>query len=244
MPDLKGKVAVITGGNSGIGYSTAKALKEEGVQVVITGRRKDAVEKAATELGVTGLIADQSNLKDIETLAAHVATQFGKVDILLVNAGITQFSSIELMQESMFDAVMNVNLKGAYFTLSKFIPVLCDGASVILLSSSSASVFGPNTSVYSASKAALNAVMKGAAIELAPRKIRVNTVSPGPVATEILSKIGVDQKMEEHIVSGIPLARLGRPDEVSHLITYLAADEASFITGSEFLIDGGHAINT
>ena len=244
MTQLKRKVAVITGGNSGIGYSTAKELKDKGVQVIITGRRKEAIEKAAADLGVIGLVADQSNLKDIEQLASEVALRFGKIDILLVNAGITQFSTIEQMQESMFDAVMNVNLKGAYFTLSRFIPILKDGSSVILLSSSSATVHGPMTSIYSASKAAVNSIVKSAAIELAPRKITVNAVSPGAVATEILSKIGMDEKMEQHIVGLIPLHRLGKAEEVARLISFLTSDDAKFITGAEYLVDGGHAINT
>lgn len=242
MKDLKGKVAVITGGNSGIGYATAKELKENGAVVIITGRRKEAVEKAAAELDVIGLIADQSNLADIDNLAAEVTKTFGKVDILLVNAGITKFSFIEQMPETVFDEVMNVNLKGAYFTLSKFIPILNEGASVILLSSTSAHISPPQGSVYAASKAALNAVMKIAAVELAPRKIRVNAVSPGPVATEIMEKIGLNQALEDHITSSVPLARFGTPVEVAKLITFLSSEDASFITGSEYFIDGGQSI--
>lgn len=244
MKNLKGKVAVITGGNSGIGYSTAKELKEHGAEVIITGRRKDAVEKAALEIDATGLVADQTNLGDIENLVAAVAKQFGKIDILLINAGISQFTTIENATEKLFDDVMSVNLKGAYFTLSRFIPVLNDGASVVLLSSTSASVSKPNTSVYSASKAALNAVMKIAAVELAPRKIRINAVSPGPVATAIMDKSGLgDQQIQDFILSGIPLSRFGNPGEVGRLIAYLSGDDASFITGAEFLIDGGQSLN-
>jgi NAD(P)-dependent dehydrogenase (short-subunit alcohol dehydrogenase family) len=243
MKTLSGKVAVITGGNSGIGYAAAKELKEKGADVVITGRRKEAVEKAASRLNVLGLVADQSNITHTNELVANISKRFGKIDILLINAGITQFAPIELMTENMFDDVMNLNLRGAYFTLSKFIPILNANASVILLSSTSASVFAPYASVYSASKAALNAVMKSAALELASRKIRVNAVSPGPVATEIMDKIGVDKIMEDRILSGVPLSRFGKPEEVAGLIAYLAGDEASFITGSEFFVDGGHAIN-
>ncbi len=243
MKDLKGKVAVITGGNSGIGYAAAKELNEKGATVIITGRRKEAVEKAAAAINVISLVADQTNLRDIDSLVSAVAREFGKIDILLINAGISQFAPIELMQETMFDDIMNVNVKGAYFTLSKFIPILNDNASVILLSSTSASVPAPNISVYSASKAAINAIVKVAALELASRKIRVNAVSPGPIATEIMAKSGIgDQAMQEHILNGIPLSRFGNPDEVAKLITYLSGSDASFITGAEFLIDGGQSI--
>lgn len=242
MENLKDKVAVITGGNSGIGYATAKVLNEKGVKVIITGRRKEAIEKAASELNITGLMADQSNLSDIDRLVAEVSEQFGKVDVLLINAGITKFASIELITETMFDEIMNVNFKGAYFTLSKFIPILNDNASVVLLSSTSATISPQSASVYAASKAALNAVMKIAALELASRKIRVNAVSPGPIATEIMNKLGLDNNVEEQIIKSIPLSRLGKADEVANLITYLSSDNASFITGSNFLIDGGQSV--
>jgi len=242
MKNLQGKIAVITGGNSGIGYATARALKECGAQVIITGRRKAAVDKAAKELDVTGLIADQSKLNDIDTLVMDVTRQFGKVDILLINAGITKLSPIELMQEHVFDEVMNVNFKGAYFTLSRFIPILEENASVILLSSTSAHISPPQGSVYAASKAALNAVMKIAAVELASRKIRVNAVSPGPVATEIMEKIGLNLALEDNMVASIPLARLGQPIEIARLIAFLSSDDASFITGSEYFVDGGQSI--
>ncbi|RQO68927.1 short-chain dehydrogenase [Pedobacter sp. KBW01] len=242
MKNLIDKVAVITGGNSGIGYAAAKKLKEKGANVIITGRRKEAVEKAARELKVTGLIADQSRLTDIENFAAQVKAQFGKVDILLVNAGITKFSTIELIAESQFDEMMDVNFKGAYFTLSRFIPLLNDGASVIMLSSTSATISPPSASVYAASKAALNAVVKIAALELASRKIRVNAVSPGPIATEIMNKIGLNETLENQLVQSVPVGRMGTADEVANMIHYLASKDASFLTGANFLVDGGQSI--
>lgn len=243
MTSLKGKIAVVTGGNSGIGYAAAKELKQNEAAVIITGRRKEAIEKAAAQINAISLVADQTNLNDITRLAADVSEQFGKIDILLINAGVSKFAPVEAMQEAMFDEIMNVNVKGAYFTLSKFIPLLNEGASVILLSSTSATTPSSNISVYSASKAAVNAIVKVAALELASRKIRVNAVSPGPVATEIMEKSGIaGEKMQEHILSGIPIGRFGKPEEVAKLITYLAGSDAAFITGSEFTIDGGQSI--
>lgn len=242
MKPLTNKIALITGGNSGIGYAAAKKLRENGATVIITGRRKEAVEKAALELNVTGLVADQSNLGDSKKLAATIAGQYGHIDILLINAGITRFCSIEQMEEPIFDEVMNVNFKGAYFTLSKLIPVLRDGASVILLSSTSATISPQNASVYAASKAALNAVTKIAALELASRQIRVNAVSPGPIATEIMQKIGLDDRLETQLISSIPLSRMGKAEEIASMIGFLAGEEAAFITGSNLLVDGGQSV--
>lgn len=242
MKNLKNKVAVITGGNSGIGYAAAKKLKENGADVIITGRRKEAVEKATAELDVEGLVADQAKLTDIDALVRRVKDQFGKVDILLVNAGITKFSTIEQIEESQFDEMMNVNFKGAYFTLSRFIPLLNDGASVIMLSSTSATISPQSASVYAASKAAINAVVKIAALELASRKIRVNAVSPGPIATEIMNKIGLDEALETELLQSIPAGRMGKAEEVASMIHYLAGEEAAFLTGANFLVDGGQSI--
>lgn len=242
MKNLKNKVAVITGGNSGIGYAAAKKIKENGADVMITGRRKEAVEKAAAELDVEGLVADQAKLTDIDALVRQVKDQFGKVDILLINAGITKFSTIEQIEESQFDEMMNVNFKGAYFTLSRFIPLLSDGASVIMLSSTSATISPQSASVYAASKAAINAVVKIAALELASRKIRVNAVSPGPIATEIMNKIGLDEALETQLVQSIPAGRIGTAEEVASMIYYLAGEEATFLTGANFLVDGGQSI--
>lgn len=241
--DMQNKVAVITGGNSGIGYATAKELKASGAIVMITGRRKEAIEKAAEELGVIPFVADQSSLEDTERLMAAVAAQFGKVDILFINAGIAGIAAIEAATEKHFDDIVDINFKGAYFTLSKFIPLLSDGGSVVFLSSNTASMNGVSSSVYSASKAALNAVMKIAALELAPRKIRVNAVSPGPIKTEVMKKVGLDTatvgQIYEHLVTRIPLAKIGEPEDVAKMVAYLSADSASFITGSEFIMDGG-----
>ncbi|TDW51821.1 NAD(P)-dependent dehydrogenase (short-subunit alcohol dehydrogenase family) [Flavobacterium sp. 270] len=243
MENLKDKVAVITGGNSGIGFATAKELKEQGATVIITGRRKEAIEKAALELGVTGIVSDQSKIADIQDLALKVKTDFGKVDILFINAGIAGLGTIEETSEELFDNIMNVNFKGAYFTLSKFIPILKDNASVVFLSSNTASIPGPGSSVYSSSKTALNSVMKSAALELAPRKIRVNSVSPGPTQTEVMNKVGLDSEtvktIMDVVVEKVPLKQMGRAEDVAKMVSYLSSENAGFITGADFIMDGG-----
>ncbi len=245
MKKFNNKLAIVTGGNSGIGYAAAKELITEGATVIITGRRKEAVEKAAQELGAIPFIADQAKLEDIDRLKTEVENQYGKIDILFINAGITgSLTLIENMDPENFDQVMNINFRGAYFTLSKLIPLLNDGASVIMLSSIVASTYKPNSSVYQASKATLNSIAKTAAAELAPRKIRVNMISPGPIKTEIMSKAGLDEEtlkgLNDHLINQIPLKKMGTAEEVAQLVSYLADHNTSgFITGTEIIIDGG-----
>lgn len=248
MNKFSNKTAVVTGGNSGIGYATAKELAAHGANVIITGRRKEAVEKAAKELGVASFVADQSKLKDIEALKSEIEQSFGRIDILFINAGITGESlAISDMTEANFDSVMDINFKGAYFTLSKLVPVLNDGASVVFLSSMVSGTYKPNSSVYQSSKAALNSIAKTAAIELAPRKIRVNMVSPGPTKTEVLSKNGADKEtvagIFDYLKEIIPLKKIGIPEDVAKLVVYLSDEAASYITGSDFVIDGGLVLN-
>lgn len=246
MNNLKGKVAVVTGGNSGIGYATAKELKAQGATVIITGRRQEAVEIAAGELGVTGLVADQGDVSAIEQLAEAVKGRFATIDILFINAGVLGGASIATATEAVFDQVVNVNYKGAYFTLSKFIPLLNNDASVVFLSSNTASMHGANASVYSSGKAALNSVMKAAAIELAPRKIRVNAISPGPTQTEILNKIGLDAEarmnLDDWMLERIPLKKFGLAEDVAKMVAYFCGDAAKFITGAEIVMDGGMSL--
>ncbi|WP_291886782.1 SDR family oxidoreductase [Chryseobacterium sp.] len=245
MNKFNNKLAIVTGGNSGIGYATAKELLAEGAKVIITGRRKEAVERAAEELGAISFVADQAKLEDIDALKKEVENQYGKVDILFINAGITGgLIPIENMSVENFDNVMNINFRGAYFTLSKFIPLLNDGASVVVLSSIVASTYKPNSSVYQASKAALNSIAKTAAAELAPRKIRVNMVSPGPTKTEIMNKAGLDENtlsgLTDYLINEIPLKKMGTAEDVAKLVTYLSDDaHSSFITGTEIIVDGG-----
>ncbi|QIL40303.1 SDR family oxidoreductase [Pedobacter sp. HDW13] len=246
MEHLKGKTALVTGGNSGIGYATAKELKVQGAEVIITGRRKAAVDEAAAALGVTGMIADQGNVNEIQQLALAVQQQFGKIDILFINAGVLENTTIENATETAFDNVIGVNFKGAYFTLSRFIPLLNDGASVVFLSSNTASMNAANSSIYSSGKSALNAVMRIAAIELAPRKIRVNSVSPGPTATEIMNKAGYTpeqlSQVNEWILERVPLKQFGKAEDVGKMVAYFCGEAASFITGAEIVMDGGMSL--
>jgi len=247
MQNLSGKNVVVTGGNSGIGFSSAKKFKELGANVIITGRNPEAVSEAAETLGVAGIVADQGDLAAIDDLVEQIQSDYGKVDALFINAGVAAFAPVEQLDEATFDNMMNVNFKGAFFTLQKFIPILSDGASVINLSSINAYTGMPNTSVYAASKAALNSLTRTAATELAPRKIRVNSVNPGPVNTAIFGKLGMPEDAINEFAGAmqerIPLKRFGESEDVANLVAFLASDDASFITGAEYNIDGGTNLN-
>lgn len=241
--NLKNKIAIITGGNSGIGFATAKEMIANGATVIITGRRKEAIEKAAQEIGAIPFVADQAIVQDVDGLTRLIEKQFGKIDILFINAGITGDPSlIENAGEENFNAVMNINFKGAYFTLSRFVPLLNEGASVVFLSSNTATMHSPQSSIYQASKAALNSIAKTAAAELAPRKIRVNTVSPGPTRTNVLNSSygeATANAIWENLANTVPLKKIGSPVDIAKMVVYLSSENASYITGADFLIDGG-----
>jgi NAD(P)-dependent dehydrogenase (short-subunit alcohol dehydrogenase family) len=248
MEKLQNKTAVITGGNSGIGFATAKELIAQGAKVLITGRKQNFVDSAAKEIGATGFVSDQSNLEDIDKLVAEVTRQFGSVDILFINAGIAAFAPLGSIEEEQFDSVVGTNFKGALFTLQKFLPLLKEGSSVIFLSSVNAYTGMPNTCVYAASKAALNSLMRTAAYELSAKGIRVNAVCPGPVNTPIFGKVGLPEEALQQfagaILQRVPLKRFGTPEDIAKLVAFISSDDASFITGSEYVIDGGLNLNS
>lgn len=249
MKKHENKVAVVTGGNSGIGYGIAGELIAAGAKVVITGRSRQAVEDARKALGpnATGIVANQSSIADLSELANSVKQQFGRVDTLVINAGIMYMSAIEAVSEAQFDEIMDINFKGAFFTLQKFLPLLESGSSVIFILALSATQGTQNRSVYSASKAALKSLARVAAIELAPKGIRVNAISPGPFSTPIFEKSGAPAealaKFDDTISQKVLLKRYGEPNEVGKLVSFLSSEDASFITGGDYVIDGGMSIN-
>lgn len=242
--DFKNKNVIIAGGSTGIGFATAKAFINQGANVLITGRSASNLQKAAAAINSPKLktaVSDTSSLEGIAVLEKAVAESGNKVDVLFLNAGIASFSSIEQTTEADFDAQFNTNVKGGFFTLQKMIPHLADGASVVFTSSTVASASSLNTSVYSATKGAVNKIAQVAANELAPRKIRVNIISPGPTLTEGLDGLA-SAEAKEYLASSTALQRLANPDEIANAVLFLASDKASFITGTELLVDGG-AIN-
>jgi len=245
--DLTGKTALVTGGSSGIGLAAAIQLQEAGAKVMITGRNQEALDRATADSGVSAIRADQSDLAAIDSLVSHVENEWGGLDILFINAGVVAFAPVEALAEAQFDSMMNINFKGAFFTLQKFLPLLNDGASVINLSSINAYTGMPNTAVYAASKAALNALTRTAATELAPRKIRVNAINPAPVQTALFSKVGMSDEEVQAFAGAmqerIPLRRFGQPEDIANLVVFLASDAASFVTGAEYNVDGGSNIN-
>lgn len=247
MSNFTNKKVLITGGSTGIGFFTAQAFIAAGAQVTITGTNPDNLSKAAVEINSNQLTTVQSNTTDLAAIEQLVSGIKGGIDVLFINAGIAQFGGVADTPEALFDSVLNVNFKGAYFTLQKAIPFLNEGASVVLLSSINASVAMGNTSVYGASKAALNALGRISAVELAPKRIRVNIVSPGPIETPIFGKLGMPQEalndFANAMIGKLPLGRFGKPEEVAALVLFLSGPDAQFITGSEFVIDGGASLH-
>jgi NAD(P)-dependent dehydrogenase (short-subunit alcohol dehydrogenase family) len=240
MKKLQGKVAVITGGSTGIGLATAKLFVREGAYVFITGRREKELDEAVKAIGgnVTAVQGDVAKLADLDRLYETVK-QKSRIDIVFANAGIGEFASLENIAEAHFDRIFNVNVKGALFTVQKALPLLNDGGSIIL-TGSVASVKGtPGFGVYSASKAALRNLVRGWTVELKDRHIRSNVVSPGPIDTPIVAPQPKD--IVAKMVSSIPMGRLGQAGEVAKAALFLASDDSSFVTGIELFVDGGRA---
>jgi len=240
--DFKNKNVVITGGTSGIGLATAKAFINSGANVWITGRNAANLQKATEEINNPKLftvVSDTSKLEEISILEKAIAESGNKLDVLFLNAGIATFEPIEQVTEANFDAQFNTNVKGHFFTLQKLLPHLADGASVVFTSSSVASAANLGTSVYSATKGALNKIAQIAANELAGRKIRVNIVSPGPILTPGLENV-LTTEAKEYLTSATAMQRIGDADEIAKTVLFVASDAASFITGTEITVDGGY----
>jgi NAD(P)-dependent dehydrogenase (short-subunit alcohol dehydrogenase family) len=245
MKRLEGKVAVVTGGNSGIGLATAKRLQEEGAKVAIAGRSRKTLDDAVRAIGngVVAVQADVAKLTDVDKLYAEVSKKLGKIDVLFVNAGVAKFAPLAETSESLYDENFDINIKGAYFTIQKALPFLNDGASIILNTSVAGSTGNPGASAYSATKAALRSLARTAAAELVGRGIRVNTVAPGPIVTPILGRTGLPKEaideFTKRIVERVPMKRFGQPEEVAGAVAFLASQDASYITGVEINVDGG-----
>jgi len=246
MGRLDGKVAVVTGGNSGIGLATAKRLQQEGAKVAISGRSKETLDQAVRSIGngVVAVQADVSRLAEVDRLYAEVSRKLGKIDVLFVNAGVGKFAPLAETSESAYDEVFDINIKGAYFTIQKALPFLNDGASIVL-NTSVVDIKGmAGTSAYAATKAALRSLARTAAAELVERGIRVNAVAPGPIVTPILGRTGLPKEAVEEfardVVARIPMKRFGQPEEVAGAVAFLASQDASYITGVEINVDGGY----
>ena len=245
---LAGKIAVITGGSSGIGLATAKRFVEEGAQVVITGRREKELTEAAAFIksNVTAFAGDVSRLEDLDRLYAVVKEKHGRIDVLFANAGAGTIAPLEAATEKHFDQTFDVNVKGTFFTVQKALPLFKDGGSIILTSSVSNVLGLPGFSAYAASKAAVRNFARAWTMELKDRKIRVNCVSPGPIDTPALEKttgLTAEQAKQAaaQFASQIPMGRRGKPEEIAAAVAFLASDESSFITGIDLPVDGGLA---
>jgi NAD(P)-dependent dehydrogenase (short-subunit alcohol dehydrogenase family) len=244
---LEGKVAVVTGGNSGIGLATAKRFAAEGAHVFITGRRQAELDRAAAEIGPNAVAvrADSSNLSDLDRVYDLVKDKAGRIDILFANAGVGEFAALAEITEDHYDKIFDINVKGVLFTVQKALPLFRDGGSIILNASVVASTGTRAFSVYSATKAAVRNFARSWILELADRGIRVNAVSPGPIATPGLDGLGNTEEQSRQfqagMIAGIPLGRLGTPDEVAKAVVFLASDDSSFVNGAELFVDGGFA---
>ena len=247
MAKLQGKIAVITGGTTGIGLATAQLYQQEGATVVVTGRNPETLAAAQQTLGPNATVvpSDASSLADIDALAALVQEKFGRVDILFANAGIAKFAPVDAVSEAFYDGQFNLNVKGLFFTVQKLLPLIPQGGSVIL-NASIVSVKGmPSTAVYAATKSAVRSFGRTLAAELAPRGIRVNTISPGPIATPIYDKLGMSKEMLDgfsaSMSQSVALKRFGTPDEIAKVALFLGSDDSSYMVGTELFVDGGMA---
>jgi NAD(P)-dependent dehydrogenase (short-subunit alcohol dehydrogenase family) len=247
MHRLEGKIALITGGNSGIGLATAKQFVHEGAYVFITGRRESALADAVTQIGknVTGVQGDVTKPDDLDRLFAQIKREKGTLDIVFANAGVATYAPLGTVTEELYDSIFDINVKGVLFTVQKALPLLPDGASIILNASIVGSKGLPANSVYSATKAAVRSFARTWTTDLKHRRIRVNAVSPGSIDTpglsELLASAEVGEQRKKMISNSVPLGRFGTPDEIAKAVVFLASDDSSYITGTELFVDGGFA---
>jgi NAD(P)-dependent dehydrogenase (short-subunit alcohol dehydrogenase family) len=247
MGKLDGKIALVTGGNGGIGLATAKQFVSEGAYVFITGRRDAQLAAAVREIGknVTGVQGDVSNLSDLDRLFAQIKLEQGKLHIVFANAGVARYAPFGTITEEFFDSIFNIDVKGVLFTVQKALPLLLDGASIILNSSIVGSKGFSANSTYSATKAALRSFARTWTTDLKIRHIRVNAVSPGSIDTPglntLLASSDTGQQRKKMIADSVPLGRFGTPDEIAKAVVFLASDDSSYITGTELFVDGGFA---
>jgi NAD(P)-dependent dehydrogenase (short-subunit alcohol dehydrogenase family) len=247
MGKLEGKIALVTGGNSGIGLATAKRFVHEGAHVFVTGRRATELAAAVKEIGknATGVQGDVSHLGDLDRLFAQIKREKGRLDIVFANAGVAKYARFGEITEELYDSIFDVNVKGLLFTVQKALPLLPEGASIILNASIVASKGLSSNSVYSATKAAVRSFARTWTTDLKERRIRVNAVSPGSIDTpglsELLASGETGQQRKKMISSSVPLGRFGTPDEIAKAVVFLASDDGSYITGTELFVDGGFA---
>jgi NAD(P)-dependent dehydrogenase (short-subunit alcohol dehydrogenase family) len=245
MSRFTGKIAVITGGNSGIGLATARRLVAEGAQVVLSGRNAATLDAAVASLGsaASGVVGDVSRAADRAALVDAVRARHGRIDVLFVNAGIAEFVPVEQVDEAHYDRVFDIDTKGAFFTIQAALPLLSPGAAIVLNTSVVTHIGLPGASVYSAAKAALRSFARTLSAELTPRGIRVNAVAPGPIETPIFGRMGVPVEQVEGMKSGlaasVPIKRLGTPDEIAAAVAFLAAPESAYVVGVELDVAGG-----
>jgi len=244
---LEGKIALITGGNSGIGLATAKQFVNEGAYVFITGRREAELAAAKKQIGknATAIQGDVSNLADLDRLFAQIKKEKGKIDIVFANAGIARYAPLGTITEDFFNSIFDINVKGVLFTVQKSLSLLRDGGSIILNASIVATKGLSSNSVYSATKAAVRSFARTWTTDLKDRRIRVNAISPGPIDTpglsELLASSETGEQRRKMISTTVPLGRFGRPEEIAKAVVFLASDDASYITGIELFVDGGFA---
>jgi NAD(P)-dependent dehydrogenase (short-subunit alcohol dehydrogenase family) len=247
MGKLDGKIALVTGGNGGIGLATAKRFVAEGAYVFITGRREGELAAAVKHIGrnVTAVQGDVSNLADLDRLFAQIKREKGKLDIVFANAGIAKYAPVGAITEELYDSIFNINVKGLLFTVQKALPLMPDGAAIILNASIVASKGLSANSIYSATKAAVRSFARTWTTDLKARRIRVNAVSPGTIDTpglnDLLTSSDAGQERIKMISNAVPLGRFGTPDEIAKAVVFLASDDSSYVTGTELFVDGGFA---